>query len=328
MNDAPDSAPPPAWPVPDAASLPVPDYRAGIVAVVGRANVGKSSLVNRILGEKISIVSPVVQTTRHPIRGVWNDPRGQVVLLDTPGSHASPTDIGKLMNRAARHSAEGSDEVLLVLDISATPGVEDEGWLRRLARARKGAGWMVALNKTDRGSTGLPALRALWQTMATELGVEPESVPWMPVSAVTGEGIDALCEAWLRRLPVHPPLFPPDMLTDFPRKLFIGDIIREKLIPRLHAEMPHRVAAVVDELVEEPDGSWAVDGRILVDRGSQVGIVVGHKGRLLRAVRRAAEAELAAIYEHPVKLHLHVVVEPGWTQNFFLLKRLGLAGQG
>ena len=132
----------------------------------------------------------------------------------------------------------------------------------------------------------------------------------------------------MTRLPEHPPLFPPDLLTDFPRKLFIGDIIREKLIPRLHDELPHRVAAVVDELREEPDGSWTVDGRILVDRGSQVGIVVGHKGRVLRAVRRAAEAELAAIYDHPVSLHLQVVVEPNWTRNFFLLKRLGLAGAG
>lgn len=318
----------PVPPATDVQALPCPDYRAGIVAVVGRANVGKSSLVNRILGEKVSIVSPVAQTTRHPIRGVWNDPRGQVVLLDTPGSHAAPTDIGKLMNRAARHSAEGADEVLLVLDASAAPGVEDEGWLRRLARSRKGSGWMIAVNKSDMEPRGLPALRAMWQAIAAEFSIPQESVPWIPVSASTGEGIDALCAAWLKSLPVHPPLFPPDMLTDFPRKLFIGDVIREKLIPRLHDEMPHRVAAVVDELIEAPDGSWAVEGRILVDRGSQVGIVVGHKGRLLRAVRRAAEAELAAIYEHPVNIHLHVVVEPNWTRNFFLLKRLGLAGQG
>ena len=324
MNDSEKPIPP----VADTQSLPCPDYRAGIVAVVGRANVGKSSLVNRILGEKVSIVSPVAQTTRHPIRGVWNDPRGQVVLLDTPGSHAAPTDIGKLMNRAARQSAEGADEVLLVLDASAAPSVEDEGWLRRLARARKGSGWMIAVNKTDVEPRGMAVLQALWQSISTEFSIAPGSVPWIPVSAATGEGIDALCDAWLKILPVHPPLFPPDMLTDFPRKLFIGDIIREKLIPRLHDVMPHRVAAVVDELIEGADGSWAVEGRILVDRGSQVGIVVGHKGRLLRAVRRAAEAELEAIYEHPVKIHLHVVVEPNWTRNFFLLKRLGLAGQG
>ncbi|MBP7274921.1 MAG: GTPase Era [Kiritimatiellae bacterium] len=316
-------------PVPPADIAPgMENFRAGIVAVVGRANVGKSSLINAILGEKISIVSPVVQTTRHPVRGIWNDPRGQVVLLDTPGSHAAPTDIGKLMNRAARQCAEGADDVLLVLDAHAPPSIEDEGWMRRLARSRKDQGWMIALNKTDAGREGESALRKIWETIAAEFQLPGDAVTWWPVSATTGEGLSALCDEWMKRLPVHPPLFPPDVLTDFPRRLFIGDIIREKLIPRLHDELPHRVAAVVDELREEPDGSWTVDSRILVDRGSQVGIVVGHKGRVLRAVRRAAEAELSAIYEHPVTLNIHVVVEPNWTRNFFLLKRLGLAGAG
>jgi GTPase len=325
MNDSPPMPSPAAVPDPNQAPAPAsPDGKAGIVAVIGRANVGKSSLVNALLGEKISIVSPVAQTTRHRIRGILTEPRGQVVLLDTPGVHRSPGELGRMMNAAARKTAEAAEEALLVLDGSVAPQLEDEGWMRRLAAERGTAGWMVAVNKRDLGDAGVAALRAMWTRIAKARELDAEALPWHSVSSTTGEGVAALPDAWFARLPVHPPLFPDDVLTDFPRKLFMADVIREKLFLRLRDELPHRVTAVVDEIGETPEGGWRIAGRVLVERGSQLGIVLGHKGRQLRAVRRAAEAELSGVYERTVELDLRVTVEPNWTRNFFLLRQLGM----
>lgn len=301
-----------------------PGFRSGVVALVGRANVGKSSLLNALLGEKVSIVSSVPQTTRHRIRGIQHEARGQIVWLDTPGVHRAPSDLGRMMNKSARHAAEGAEEVLLVLDGSEPPEQEDEGWMRRLAAERGAEGWMIAVNKADAGDAYVPKLRELWRQAAAGRGVDPEQVPWHFVSAATGAGISGLVDCYFRRLPEHPPLFPEDTLTDFPRKLFIADVIREKLFLRLTDELPHRVAVWVEELDERPDGAWAVACKIFVERPSQLGILVGIKGRALRAVKRASEAELAKIYDHPVLLRLHVAVEPHWTRNFFFLKRLGI----
>lgn len=294
--------------------------RAGIVALVGRANVGKSSLVNALVGEKVSIVSPVAQTTRHRIRAILNEPRGQLVLLDTPGVHAAASDLGRLMNRAARQSAEGVDIVLLVLDASQPPRTEDEGWMKRVIRP-DGPPAIVVVNKCDLGRRGVRDLRACWAAIR---GTDGRDAPWFEVSAATGEGLGAVLDDVFARLPVHEPLFPDDVLTDFPRKLYMADVIREKLIGRLQDELPHRVAVWIEDVGDDGAGGWHVPATIYVERPSQKGIVIGHKGRLLRAVRRASETELAAVYERPVSIELLVKVEPNWTRNHFFLERLGL----
>ncbi len=303
-----------------------PAGRAGIVAVVGRANVGKSSLINALVGEKVSVVSPVAQTTRHRIRAILNDRRGQVVLLDTPGVHRAESDLGRLMNRAARKAAEGTDLVLLLLDGSAAPRIEDEGWLRRLCSGREGMeAWMIALTKSDLGAPCEAAYRALLSRVRAaepDAGSRPEP-EWIRVSAATGDGLERLLDRVFDRLPVHPPLFPDDVVTDFPRRLFMADVVREKLFLRLREELPHRVAVWIEDLEETPEG-WSVAAVVYVERSSQQGIVVGYKGRQIRAVRRAAEAELGAIYGHPVRVGLVVKVEKNWTKNYWFLKKTGL----
>ncbi len=311
----------PVPPVP--AVPPAPGARAGIVAVVGRANVGKSSLVNAILGEKISIVSPVAQTTRHRIRGILNDPRGQVVFLDTPGVLKAESDLGEWMNKAARQSAEGTDALLLVLDVSSPPRAEDEGWIRRIVGGTGNAPVIVALNKADLDTRNEQRLVELWTSVEAEKGCR-RAATWLRVSAATRGGLDELVAAVFEALPEHPPLFPDDVLTDFPRKLFVGDVVREKLFLRLDKELPHRIAVHVTGIEETPDGAWVVRAEIWVERGSQKGIVIGHKGRMLRAIRRASEAELAAIYDRPVRVILQVLVQEKWTRNFWLMKKLGL----
>jgi len=297
------------------------DRRSGIVAVVGRANVGKSTLVNRILGEKISIVSPVAQTTRNVVRGVLTEPRGQIVFLDTPGLHRAKGELSRLINRAARASVEGVDVVLLLFDSSVPPREEDEGWCRRLFRYPE-AGHVLALNKSDLQRNHAEDYHQMWESVSREKGGNLQA-HWVRISALTGEGVDELLELLFRLLPKGPLLFDEDVLTDYPRKLFIADIIREKLFSRLREELPHQVAVEVQDVVEDGEELHA-EATIFVDKESQKPIVIGHKGRLLRAVRRAAEAELSGIFERRVTLSLWVKVSRHWQKNYWMLKRLGL----
>ncbi|HMP89906.1 MAG TPA: GTPase Era [Kiritimatiellia bacterium] len=293
--------------------------KSGMAALVGRANVGKSSLTNAILGEKLSIVSPVAQTTRSIIRGILTDTRGQLVLVDTPGLHKAPGDLGRVMNRVARSSIEGTDVIMLVLDASSPPFDEDEGWMRRLVRQETPV--VIALNKMDLGGRHEAGYHALWQTVVGDADTAPVPI-WCPISATTGVGVEALVDTLYAQLPAGPFLYPEDMLSDYPRKLNMADVIREKLFHELREELPHAIAVWVDK-IEEADDAWTVRVVIYVNKHSQKGIVIGEKGRMLRKIRRSSEAELTELYEHKVKLDLWVKVEKNWSRNFWLLKQFG-----
>ncbi|MGD9873849.1 MAG: GTPase Era [Kiritimatiellia bacterium] len=294
--------------------------RSGIVAVVGRANTGKSTLVNCILEEKISIVSPVAQTTRNVIRGVLTEPRGQMVFLDTPGIHKAESELGKIMNRSARASTGGTDVILMVFDASRPPRDEDEGWMRRAIFETVPV--VAVLNKTDEPEDCSGRYLDRWHELEKEKNVQKD-IPWLRTSALQNSGVRELVDFLFDRLPEGPHLFPDDVLTDFPRKLAIADIIREKLFHRLREELPHSVAVTVDTFDEAADGNWDIKCTIYVNRHSQKAIVIGEKGRLLRSVRLSSQKEIKAIYDHPVNLTLWVKVEPNWAKNFWLLKKLG-----
>ncbi|MDA1044838.1 MAG: GTPase Era [Verrucomicrobia bacterium] len=297
-----------------------PEYRAGIVAIVGRANVGKSTLLNQILGEKVSITSAVAQTTRNSIRGIHTEARGQLVFLDTPGVHKARHDLGKLMNKTARAAIEGSDVGLLVLDTPRIPRDEDEGWMRKLAKSKLEL--VFALNKEDSTETKFEqAYRDLWQSICSEIS-EPPNVEWVSISAATGSGVPKLCHLLFQRVPLGPPLFDEDIITDFPRQLAIADIVREKFFQYLKDELPHEIAVKVTDLTET-EGRWNVQADILVNRQSQKGIVIGHKGRVLKNVTERAQKELSEMYDVRVSLQLWVKVEKDWARNFWILKQLG-----
>ena len=298
-----------------------PPFHCGTVAIVGSANVGKSTLLNCILGEKVSITSPIAQTTRNLIRGVLTDERGQLVMMDTPGMHKARGDLGRLMNNRARSSADGADVVLLVLDGSRPPREEDEGWMQRLCGGD--APCVIALNKADIDTRAEELCRAAWErARAAKSPDATRKTPFFTISAMKGEGVPALVEQLFALLPEGPLLFPEDMLSDFPRKLAIADIIREKLFALLEEELPHAVAVFVDTLDERED-AWVIQADIYVNKPSQKGIVIGNKGRLLARAKRAAEAELSALYEKEVKLDLWVKVQEDWSRNYWLLKKLG-----
>lgn len=297
--------------------------RAGMVAVVGAANAGKSSIINALCGEKVCIVSPVAQTTRNQIRAILTEEEGQVVFLDTPGLHrGGKKELNKQMNKMARGAPEGMDVVMLVVDRSIPPAVEVDGWMRRLAKEEE-ARLLFVLNKSDLDDEGGAAVREMWETICTEKNVT-KPVEWCEVSADSGEGVDAL-RSWLfTAMPEGPLLFPEDMVSDFPRKLAIGDVIREKYFHRLHQELPHSVAVWVENLIEK-DGQWDIEAHIYVRQNSQKGMVIGKNGRLLKAVRGEAATELHEIYDVRIKLTLVVKVMKDWDKNFWILRKLGYA---
>jgi len=294
--------------------------RCGMIAVVGRANAGKSTLVNAILEEKVSIVSPIAQTTRNVIRGILTDERGQLVFLDTPGVHKPMSDLGKMMNSLARTSTEGVDVVLMVVDVSEEPRPEDEGWMRRLLFDE--AAVVIALNKQDCNMRHEDAYRQMWAAVEREKETK-KAVQWLETSALNGEGVAELVGHLFDQMPMGPLLFPSDVLTDFPRRLNMADIIREKFFRVLRDELPHAIAVGIDELEENEDGKWFVKASVYVNRPSQKGIVIGKKGKLLKSVQADARKEISSLYERPVDLELWVKVEKNWARNFFLLKRLG-----
>ena len=295
-----------------------PGSACGIVALVGRANVGKSTLLNALLGEKVSIVSPVAQTTRTRIRGILTEPRGQLVFLDTPGVHRAAHDLGRVMNRVARASIEGVDVVLLVLDGSSPPREEDVGWVQRLARET--IPFLMVLNQSDRPRQAHQEYRDAWAKLAAERTATPPE--WFIVSAQTGAGLSGLTDRLFRLVPVGPLLFPPDVLTDYPRKLNMADVIREKFFHVLKEELPHVLAVEIED-VNEGEDHWEARGTVFVQKSSQKGIVLGNKGRLLKKVLREAEKDLAEMYGRPVALDVWVKVDPHWSRNFWMLKRLG-----
>lgn len=310
-----------------ASSSAPPSFRAGVAAIVGRANTGKSSLLNALLGETVSVVSPVAQTTRRPVRGIFNEPGLQIVFLDTPGIRRATHALGSLLNRTARGLVTGSDAVLLLLDASLPPQDEDRGWMQKLAR--EASPILVVLNKTDLGNRRA-AYEAAWaETLAAIRTKDPVFAPppvaWFEVSAANGAGLPALLADLRARMPAAPPLFPTDVLTDDPGPFFIADVIRAQVNVRLKAELPHAVAVAVDRL-EETDAETKVFATIYVEKPSQRPILIGNHARMIRDIRRAAEKNLAEIHGKPHKLELWIKVEPNWSRNYWLLKKFGYVG--
>ncbi len=304
--------------------IPAPGgRRCAVVGIVGRTNSGKSTLLNRMVGEKISIVSPVVQTTRNTIRGILTEDRGQLVFLDTPGLHKSESTLGTLMNRMARQASAGVDVLLIVFDGNSRPHLEDDGWMRRALFAEQPV--VFALNKSDASPFYEAAFLDLWQSIQKEKQIQREAT-WVKTSAIHPAGaVELIDRLFALAQPSDSYLFPEDIVTDYPRKLAIADVIREKFLARLHDELPHELGIRIDAIDETPK-AWSVSATIFVLRASQKGIVIGPKGRTLKYVRECAEPELSDIYGVKVQLELWVKVEKDWMKNFWLLQQMGYAG--
>ena len=295
--------------------------KAAIVAIVGRTNAGKSTLMNALVGEKVSIVSPVEQTTRNSVRGIVSDPRGQLVLVDTPGLHKAVGPLGRLLNGMARASSAGTDILCVVFDASHAPQMEDEGWMARVAREKPGK-CIFVLNQCDKSPVFETMYHDSWAAAVRESGMEPI---WIKVSALTGMGLSALLDTLFGLAEVGPALFDDDIVTDYPRKLAIADVVREKLLARLFQEVPHEIGVAVKEIAEKKSG-WDVAVTVYVNRPSQKGMVIGAGGKTLKYARKAAEPELSEMFGVKVRLELWVKVEQNWMKNDRLLMEMGYKG--
>lgn len=299
------------------------ETRCAVVGVIGRTNTGKSTLVNQLVGEKISIVSPTVQTTRNTVRGILTERRGQLVLVDTPGLHKAESQLGTLINRMARQAAATVDVLLLVVDVSHPPQLEDDGWLRRLLFAEQPC--LVLLNKSDRSEDHEPEYRDLWERIQEEKQ-QRRKLMWLRGSAATGAGLASLVGELFALAKPGPLLFDRDTVTDYPRRLAIADVIREKFLDKLRDELPHELGVRVDQ-IHENGANWHIEAVVFVNRPSQKPIVIGPKGRTLRHVKRTAEPEIGSLFDVTVTLDIWIKVEKNWMKNFWLLKQMGYAGE-
>ena len=300
--------------------------KVAVVGVVGRTNAGKSTLVNALVGEKVSIVSPVEQTTRNTIRGIVADPRGQLVLLDTPGLHKAVGELGRLLNRMARRSAAGTDITCVVFDASQEPQMEDVGWMQRVVRERTERVVFV-LNKNDRNPFFEGMFRDMWaEASAAAQDGPPPSPVWVPCSASTPGGASPVGDALFGLAEEGEKLFDDEIVTDYPRKLTIADVIREKYLAKMHQEVPHELGVLVKSIKDE-GSRWTVDAEVLVNRPSQKPIVIGRGAETIKYVRKCAERELRDVFGLKVALELWVRVEPGWMKNSRLLAEMGYLGE-
>ncbi len=290
-------------------------YRSGFVALVGRPNTGKSTLVNALVAEKISIVTPKPQTTRHSIMGVVTRSDFQVIFVDTPGLHrAGSRQINRTMNRAADSSIAGADLAVLMVDARGWTDKDDFA-LRHLTDA--GIPVILAVNKIDLVKPReklLPFLQACSE--------RAEFAEIVPISARSGKNLDRLLEVIRQRLPQGPELFPESMKTDRGVEFRIAEVIREKLLMALHDEVPYGLAVEILRL-EQRDELLLADVIVWVERESHCGIVVGRGGENLKRVGRAARLELEKILKRPLHLQTRVKVKENWSDNLAALRQLG-----
>jgi GTPase len=294
-----------------------PAHRAGTVVIVGRPNVGKSTLLNALVGTKVAIVTPKPQTTRTRVVGIRKAPEGQVVFVDTPGIHAARSLLNRRMVETARRALEETEAAVLVVDATAGVSAGDQELARELAATTLPS--VVVLNKMDR--VARPQLLPLM----AELGRLLPDREIVPASATRGENIPAVLAAVLRVLPEGPPLYPDDEFTTEPVRLLAQELIREQVFLATRDEVPYATATIVDRFEEKPDQRLTViAATILVERQSHKGIVIGTKGERLRDIGTRARQGLEALLGTRVFLELFVRVEPGWTGNPRRLAELGL----
>ena len=278
-------------------------HRSGFVTLVGRPNVGKSTLLNRFLGQKVTIVSDKPQTTRTEVRGVLTRPGVQAVFCDTPGIHKPRTLLGERLNRTARATLGDMDVVLFLVEADGGLGRGDEFIAAGLPKDRT----VLVVNKADRVGRDRVA-----EQLVTASGFEFDE--YFPISALTGEGVDALREHVLARLPEGPQFYPDDMVTDVPEAFWVAELVREQLLGIVREELPHSIATRVTEW------EWPrIRCEILVERDSQKGMVIGKKGAVLKQVGTAARAQLP----EGAFLELVVRVDKDWQRRPRALDRLG-----
>ena len=291
-------------------------FRSGFVSLIGRPNVGKSTLLNLLLGQKIAIISPKPQTTRNRILGIKNLPSGQIIFLDTPGIHRSGNLLNQSMVRTALATLQEVDVVCLLIEANSPDHEENDWILENLQKVRKPV--FLAINKIDLIPKG--NLLSIMERFSQKRPFEQI----IPISAVLGEGVDILARELLKILPEGPRLFPEDMVTDLPERFLAAELIREKIFHLTREEIPYATAVAIEEFKEREEKNLVViRATIQVERETQKGILIGEKGRRLKEIGRLAREEMEALLGVRVFLELWVKVEKNWRDDPRALRRLG-----
>ena len=290
-------------------------FHSGFVTLIGRPNVGKSTLMNRLIGQKIAITSEKPQTTRNRIETVYTDERGQIVFLDTPGITHSKNKLGDYMITAAEATLKEVDLILWLAEPAAFFG-EGEAFVREKLKGVKTPVYLV-INKTD--TVGPDALKACEETFLKEFPFKKV----IRVSALSGENVDGLMAAIFEALPEGPQYFDEDTLTDQPMRQIAAELIREKALRNLSDEVPHGIAVEIERMAERPDGLFDVDASIVCEKESHKGIIIGKKGAMLKKIGTEARLEIEALMDARINLKLWVKVRKDWRNDMSQLRGFG-----
>ena len=294
--------------------------RCGLIAILGAPNAGKSTLVNRLAGSKVTIVSPKPQTTRFRVRAVVMRGESQLVLVDTPGIFTPRRRLDRAMVAAAWGGAQDADISLLIVDARAGLTEPLRGIIEKLGKTRRPI-WLV-LNKTDL----IPREQLL--PLTAELHKLLPFAETFMISAEKGEGLDRLLDRLAEAVPPGPYLFPEDDLTDLPNRMLAAEIVREQILRQTHQEVPHHASVETETWTEKPDGSVRIDCTIYIARASQKAILIGDKGSRIREIGRFARLELTKLLERPVHLFLNVKEKPDWDETAARIRAIGLEDAG
>lgn len=291
-------------------------FKSGFVAIIGRPNVGKSTLLNRILGQKVAITSNKPQTTRNRILGIHNLPDGQILFLDTPGIHKAKGPFNKYMVDQALSSCSEVDAILLLVEANDRPGGGDEYVLKLIERSK--APILLVINKCD--LVPRPELLPLIQSWAERFSFQGI----IPVSATKGEGVDDLVETIGELLPEGPQYYSGDMITDQPERFIVAEMIREQVFRRTRQEVPYGVGVQVENFEEKPEKDLVVINAVIqVEREAHKSIILGKRGAMIRTVGQAARKEIEKMLGTRVFLEIFVRVEPNWTSSARGLREMG-----
>jgi GTP-binding protein Era len=301
------------------------DFRSGFIAILGKPNAGKSTLVNTLLGQKIAAVSPRPQTTRRRQLGILTTADAQLVFVDTPGIHTPRHKLGQFFNQEAEEALDGVDIVLFLVDASTEPDEDDQRIASLLSTLRHKPDLVLGLNKIDLiQAETFEKRRAAYQTLiSTVLGTAAPAIPVLAFSATSRAGLDELIDTLTTRLPVRPQEFPEDQLTDLYEREIAAELIREAALIFLRDEVPHAMAVRMDEFTERGEKGAFISATLFVERDSQKGIVIGEGGTMLKKIGSAARKEIESMSGRKVFLELRVKISKNWRDDEDALRRFG-----
>jgi GTP-binding protein Era len=297
-----------------------PGFKSGFIGIIGRPNVGKSTLMNQLVGHKIAITSPTAQTTRNRLQGILTTSEAQFIFVDTPGIHKPHHELGKILVKTAQSAIDSVDLVLFVVDSSSIAGGGDRFIVELLKRTKTKV--ILGLNKSDLQSSNYQKLDDSYKEMIETYG-------WQigKFSALTGDGIETLQNLLSQNLDPGPYYYPPELITDRPERFIMGELIREQILLLTQQEIPHSVAIVI-ERVEETPSLTRIFASINVERSSQKGILIGKGGSMLKQIGMQARQQIQKLIAGEVYLELFVKVEPKWRQSRMLLTEFGYSLEG